>query len=91
MLELRARIDAAAELAEEKRWAARKEHLFAVIFSGNATEAVRDFESWRHPSVLEGEVRRYEAAVKQAVAANRRFAQLAALLSVRLRRSRLGI
>ena len=29
-----------------------------------------DFENVYHPSVLEGDVRRYEAAVKQAVAAN---------------------
>ena len=40
------------------------------MFSGNAAEAVRDFESSHDPSDLEGEVRRYEAAVKQAVAAN---------------------
>ena len=40
------------------------------MFSGNAAGAVRNFESCHHPSVLEGEVRRYEAAVKQAVAAN---------------------
>ena len=44
--------------------------MFADVLSGNAAEAVRDFESSHHPSVLEGEVRRYEAAVKKAVAAN---------------------
>ena len=57
-----------APTAEEKRWAARKERLFAAM--GGSAEDVYDFENWQHPAVLKGEVRRYGAAVKQAVAAN---------------------
>ena len=64
----RERTDRAAELAEEKRWAARKEHLFAAM--GGSAADVYDFENLHHFSVLKGEVRRYDAAVKQAAAAN---------------------
>ena len=52
--------------AEEKRWAARKQRLFAAM-DGSA-EDVYDFENWHHPALLKGEVRRNEAAVKQALA-----------------------
>ena len=33
-----------------------------------SAEDLCDFENWHHPAVLKGEVRRYEAAMKQAVA-----------------------
>ena len=53
--------------AEEKRWAARKACMFAAM--GGSAGDVSDFENWHHPAVLKGEVRRYEAAMKHAVAA----------------------
>eukprot|EP00614_Pseudopedinella_elastica_P011750 CAMPEP_0172592584 /NCGR_PEP_ID=MMETSP1068-20121228/11595_1 /TAXON_ID=35684 /ORGANISM="Pseudopedinella elastica, Strain CCMP716" /LENGTH=109 /DNA_ID=CAMNT_0013389647 /DNA_START=222 /DNA_END=547 /DNA_ORIENTATION=+ len=54
--------------AEEKRWAARKACMFAAM--GGSAEDLSDFENWHHPAVLKGEVRRYEAAMKHAVAAS---------------------
>ena len=58
LLELAERIDIAAELAEKKRWTARKGHMYADIYSRNAAEAMRVFESCHHHSVFESEVRR---------------------------------
>ena len=63
--------------AEKKIWAARKERLFAAI--GGSAENLYDIENWLHPAVLKGEVRRYDTAVKQAVAANSTAAAVASV------------